>query len=42
MKLKNKVMEEVYVEFGEVGAPSMYLITKLVYESMNGSDEKRL
>lgn len=33
-------MEEVYKEFGEVGAPSMYLITKLVYESMYGSDEK--
>ena len=33
-------MEEVFVEFGEVGAPSMYEITKLVYESKYGSDEE--
>jgi hypothetical protein len=26
-------MEEVYAEFGEVGAPSIYQITKLIYES---------
>ena len=32
-------MEEIFVEFGEVGAPSMYEITKLVYESLHGSDE---
>ena len=24
-------MEEIYIEFGEVGAPSMYEITKLIY-----------
>jgi hypothetical protein len=28
-------MEEIYEEFGEVGAPSMYEITKLIYESSN-------
>jgi hypothetical protein len=32
-------MEEIYNEFGEVGAPSMGEITKLVYESKYGSDE---
>ena len=32
-------MEEIFVEFGEVGASSMYEITKLVYESLHGSDE---
>ena len=31
-------MEEVFVEFGEVGAPSMYEITKLVYELKYGLD----
>jgi len=24
-------MEEIYIEFGEIGAPSMYEITKLIY-----------
>ena len=28
-------MEEILKEFGEVGAPSMYEITKLIYESSN-------
>jgi hypothetical protein len=28
-------MEEIFEEFGEVGAPSMYEITKLIYESSN-------
>jgi hypothetical protein len=32
-------MEEILKEFGEVGAPSMYEITTLVYESKYGSDE---
>jgi hypothetical protein len=35
IRLKNKInkikMEEIYIEFGEVGAPSMYEITKLIY-----------
>ena len=35
-RLKNKLkMEEIFEEFGEVGAPSMYEITKLIYESSN-------
>ena len=34
-------MEEVYVEFGEVGAPSMYLITKLVWEFVSGLNENK-
>jgi hypothetical protein len=32
-------MEEILKEFGEVSAPSMYEITKLVYEAKYGSDE---
>jgi hypothetical protein len=28
-------MVEIFEEFGEVGAPSMYEITKLIYESSN-------
>ena len=32
-------MEEILKEFGEVGAPSMGEITKLVYELKYGSDE---
>ena len=28
-------MKEIFEEFGEVGAPSMYEITKLIYESSN-------
>ena len=28
-------MEAIYIEFGEVGAPSMYEITKLIFESSN-------
>jgi len=35
-------MEEIFEEFGEIGAPSMYEITKLVYESKYGSDEDDL
>jgi hypothetical protein len=35
VRLKSKInkikMEEIYIEFGEVGAPSMYEITKLIY-----------
>jgi len=35
VRLKNKInkikMEEIYIEFGEVGAPSIYEITKLIY-----------
>ena len=35
IRLKSKInkikMEEIYIEFGEVGAPSMYEITKLIY-----------
>ena len=35
-RLKNKLkMEEIFEEFGGVGAPSMYEITKLIYESSN-------
>ena len=30
-------MKEILKEFGEIGAPSMYEITKLVYESKYGS-----
>ncbi len=26
-------MEEIYEEFGTIGAPSMYEITKMIYES---------
>lgn len=33
-------MEEILKEFGTIGAPSMYEITKLVYESKYGLDEK--
>lgn len=32
-------MKEIIKEFGAIGAPSMYEITKLVYESKYGSDE---
>ena len=32
-------MKEILKEFGAIGAPSMYEITKLVYESKYGSDE---
>ena len=32
-------MKEILKEFGEIGAPSMYEITKLVHESKYGSDE---
>jgi hypothetical protein len=28
-------MEEIYQEFGEVGAPSIYQITVMIYESNN-------
>ncbi len=28
-------MEAIYIEFGEIGAPSMYEITKLIFESSN-------
>jgi hypothetical protein len=28
-------MEEILKEFGTIGAPSMYEITKLIYESSN-------
>jgi hypothetical protein len=28
-------MKETFEEFGTVGAPSMYEITKLIYESSN-------
>lgn len=28
-------MEEIIKEFGTIGAPSMYEITKLIYESSN-------
>jgi hypothetical protein len=28
-------MVEIFEEFGEVGAPSMYEITKLIYENSN-------
>jgi len=35
-------MEEILKEFGEIGAPSIYEITKLVYESKYGSDENDL
>lgn len=28
-------MEEIFKEFGTIGAPSMYEITKLIYESNN-------
>jgi hypothetical protein len=38
----NYSMEEILKEFGEIGAPSMYEITKLVYESKYGSDENSL
>ena len=31
-------MKEILKEFGEIGAPSMYEITKLVYESKYGSE----
>jgi len=37
--LKRNKMEEIFEEFGEIGAPSMYEITKLVYEAKYGSDE---
>ena len=30
-------MKEIYEEFGEVGAPSMYEITKMIYESTKRS-----
>ena len=40
--LKRNNMEEIYNEFGEVGAPSMGEITKLVYESKYGSDEDEI
>jgi hypothetical protein len=33
-------MEEILKEFGNIGAPSMYEITKMIYESKYGSDEK--
>ena len=33
-------MKEILKEFGEIGAPSMCEITKLVYESKYGSDGK--
>ena len=35
-------MEEILKEFGGIGAPSMYEITKLVYEAKHGSDENDL
>jgi hypothetical protein len=28
-------MKEIYEEFGEVGAPSIYQITVMIYESNN-------
>jgi hypothetical protein len=28
-------MEAIYIEFGEVGAPSIYEITKIIFESSN-------
>ena len=34
-------MEEIFVEFGQVGAPSIGEITTLVYESKYGSDESK-
>ena len=30
--LKRNSMEDIFEEFGEIGFPSMYEITKLVYE----------
>ena len=39
IRLKNKIkginLQEIHDEFGEVGAPSMYEITKLIFESSN-------
>jgi len=36
IRLKSKInkikMEEIYIEFGEVGAPSMYEITKMIFD----------
>jgi hypothetical protein len=29
-------MEEIFKEFGTIGAPSIYEITKLIYESKHG------
>jgi hypothetical protein len=30
-------MEEIFKEFGTIGAPSMYEITKLIYDATHGS-----
>jgi len=30
-------MKEIFEEFGTIGAPSMYEITKLIYEATHGS-----
>jgi hypothetical protein len=30
-------MEEIYIEFGEVGAPSIYEITKMIFIVNNSS-----
>jgi hypothetical protein len=35
-------MEEIFVEFGEVGAPSMYEITKLAYEAKQNDMKKEV
>jgi len=35
-------MEEIFEEFGEVGAPSMYEITKLVYEAKQNDMKKEV
>jgi hypothetical protein len=28
-------MKEIYEEFGDIGAPSMYEITKMIYDAIN-------
>lgn len=34
-------MEEIYNEFGEVGAPSVYEITKIYYENNDSKNNQR-